>query len=233
MSAPILMNPGKQPVLQDDIESFVWVILFHVLQYTKHSIPLDNIQDIMFQVFDRFECVNGVYSGGRPKEHLCSMPFSFLGHGFKVIGNAPLTDLIFGLLSALAEWHRYVREQRVIHKDASATDDAEPSDAGQPKGFRINPEDLQLSNLNHVCRPPQPTLPGSQTLQLHGHTGVHVLFIKALTSNNWPDSDSAVNNLKDMAKEHLHRPDDRSVLGEPKRKRLKVETKFEAQSKTK
>lgn len=205
----MLMYPGKQHVLQDDIESFAWVILYVVLRYTKTSIPLHKLQGILVDIFDGYrQFEDGVCCGGRPKEHLCSSPMSFLGDSFKVIKNPPLTKLIPSLLKALNEWHLYDSARRIT-KDISHDDMQD--NAGRPKGFRIDPRDL---GHIHALGPRQPTLtPTSepQTLQLNDHKGVHALLANALTSNVWPDGDKTVYNLSSLE------------LQGPKRKRSKVQ----------
>lgn len=211
------MYPGKQHVLQDDIESFVWVILFLVLCHTKHSIPLNKLQGIVEDVFDSYRLENGVHSGGRPKEHLCSSPFSFLGHGFQVIGNAPLTGLIHGLLSAVAEWHQYARSQLLfkIHN-------AEPSNAGHHQSFSVDPKALQLHKHTNTPDPQPIPNPQPQTLQLYDHVGVFQLFIHALTNNGWPDCDQAVDDLKDIQDEHPRCPQGRGASQGPKKKQRMI-----------
>ena len=52
MSAQLLTDPYKGSVLQDDLESFLHVLLYFAIRYFKHNCPLNNVGRFMYEYFD-------------------------------------------------------------------------------------------------------------------------------------------------------------------------------------
>jgi len=67
MSILFLEMPDKLQDLQDDLESFVYVVLYQVLHYMNHN-KADNVCVIIQRVFnDYFINANGTIQGGAGK----------------------------------------------------------------------------------------------------------------------------------------------------------------------
>ena len=56
--------PNKLQDLQDDLESFIYVVLYHVLWYMIHN-KVDNVSPIIERVFNDY--TNGTIQGGAGK----------------------------------------------------------------------------------------------------------------------------------------------------------------------
>jgi hypothetical protein len=104
------MYPGKQHIVQDDIESFAYVVLYHALRYLKHS-ALSDLRKIMIDVFDDFDIDDaGVFKGGKGKSHFFSNYRITLGAKFKFISNSPLNSWFKYTISAVGQWHNHMME---------------------------------------------------------------------------------------------------------------------------
>jgi len=64
MSILLLEMPNKLQDLQDDLESFIYVVLYHVLWYMIHN-KVDNVSPIIERVFNDY--TNGTIQGGAGK----------------------------------------------------------------------------------------------------------------------------------------------------------------------
>lgn len=117
------MYPGKQHILQDDLESFVYVVLYHVLRYCNHS-SLENLADTMIKIFDDYT-VNaaGVYTGGLAKGTLFSNHQYVLGRRFNFFDNPHLNSWFKYCIRAVGEWHRHAM---AVMEDLVETTDALP-----------------------------------------------------------------------------------------------------------
>jgi len=100
MSILFLEMPDKLQDLQDDLESFVYVVLYHVLRYMNHN-KADNVRVIIQRVFDDyFINANGTIQGGAGKRIL----ESYIRHKFKVLRNPYLNDWLQFALKGVQDW---------------------------------------------------------------------------------------------------------------------------------
>jgi hypothetical protein len=101
------MDPGKPHVVQDDIESFIHVILYHSLRYLDHTASR-NLRYVMEKIFDDyFIDADGTYRGGLGKQNLFQKKSSVLGKNFHFTNNLALTHCINFSIRAVKEWHDY------------------------------------------------------------------------------------------------------------------------------
>jgi hypothetical protein len=107
ISAFNLMYPGKQHIIQDDLESFVYVALYHILRYCNHS-ALRKLEVRMVHIFDNFDVdKGGVYEGGQGKAALLDNHRFALGPNFNFINNPNLNSWFIFVVAAVAEWHAH------------------------------------------------------------------------------------------------------------------------------
>ena len=69
MSQAILRDPSKVHSIQDDMESFFWVILFVGLRYLRHNHPANQLTEDVAQIFEEFhpKSGTGAYRGAGPR----------------------------------------------------------------------------------------------------------------------------------------------------------------------
>jgi len=100
------MYPTKLHVVQDDIESFVILILYHALRYMRHN--AFDLKDIMFRVFDDGTVGPDGYSrGGQGKEALF-LRRQHIGKGLKFTDNEPITRWVDLAIGFVAQWQYHV-----------------------------------------------------------------------------------------------------------------------------
>jgi hypothetical protein len=106
MSIKLLLDPTDLHQLQDDLESFCYVVLYLALRYLPHN-KVPELRAIMANVF----------------EHQCNMPTAVVGGGGKALmvnsrafigkdldftDNEPLTSWIDVALRFVADWYAYL-----------------------------------------------------------------------------------------------------------------------------
>jgi hypothetical protein len=219
----ILKYPGKQHVVQDDIESFVWVALYHVLRYTRHSITINKLQDALVRTFDDYSYLDGVYKGGTGKDYLCSDRGrgSVLGENFMVEDNPALTSFVTTALDALKEWHTFIDPpvtndipQKTIRKQKSSTTESDL--------FFFDESDLPHEDVTPDLLQTTPAPIPLEKIQLRNHAGIAKAWLGALNLE-WPSGDKAKDNLPDDTSKGISskrgRGDDGTVVeGAPKKK---------------
>ncbi|KIL61118.1 hypothetical protein M378DRAFT_26204 [Amanita muscaria Koide BX008] len=102
ISTLLLKRPGKAHWLQDDIESFVLVVLYHGLRYANHN-KIDKLHYIMHRVFDDSYEVNGTIMGGVGK-HSMFLVGGYLSREYAFTGNPALTQWKQSAFKAIAQW---------------------------------------------------------------------------------------------------------------------------------
>ncbi|OBZ73860.1 hypothetical protein A0H81_06311 [Grifola frondosa] len=89
VSRAILDRDVRQPTIQDDLESFFYVLVYYSVRYLKHN--SEDVASFMLDFFDSYSFSNGEYSCGQCKRRTIQMPYS----------NGPIT----GKLSSPAKVH--------------------------------------------------------------------------------------------------------------------------------
>ncbi|KIM35930.1 hypothetical protein M413DRAFT_32159 [Hebeloma cylindrosporum] len=116
MSVKLLVDPTTLHELQDDLESFCYVVLYVALRYLPHNkVPL--LPVIMKEVFEYHYHVPDGVRGGAGKGALIHDGF-FIGRDLEFTDNRPLTSWIRIALRIIRDWldyrvqssrqHRYV-----------------------------------------------------------------------------------------------------------------------------
>lgn len=108
MSIRLLETYKKSNTLQDDLESFFWVVTYHILRYTNHNSnpSRTDLENKMYAIFDSSSSTRRNSWGGCGKLVLL-LRRVHLDHGFKVIDNEPLTSFFYKTLYHLQKWHRH------------------------------------------------------------------------------------------------------------------------------
>jgi len=113
MACLILQDRQKPHTIQDDIESFVYVVLYHSIRYLSHN-KSEDLELILDEFFDdkKFNR-GGLRVGGGHKLTWFRLrgdvyPFD----GFEVTNHAPLNDWITGSFDVVGEWLEVVGRSR-------------------------------------------------------------------------------------------------------------------------
>jgi len=158
MSSTLLMQPTKYHNLQDDLESFFYLVLYLSICKlpfaTQHGY---NKKAIIEDIFAHCTYVDtiGIYMGGAPKFAAILYFANSCLAGLSFTDNKPLTDLLISTVNALEE---YLDHMRAVEK---------------AKGNKTKTQDLKEE---------------FKTLNLHDHEYLIALFNKALGEVGWPDN---------------------------------------------
>ncbi|KIM35916.1 hypothetical protein M413DRAFT_449536 [Hebeloma cylindrosporum] len=105
MSIKLLKDPTDLHVLQDDLESFCYLVLYIALRYLPHN-KVSTLADIMKNVFENhYDLADGV-CGGLGKTSMVH-DRRFIGRDLKFTDNAPLTNWIEVALRIIKDWLDY------------------------------------------------------------------------------------------------------------------------------
>ncbi|GLB40038.1 hypothetical protein LshimejAT787_0705480 [Lyophyllum shimeji] len=170
MSCLLLSGHHSIHTIQDDMESFVYVVLYHGLRYflhsESHSVGL-HLQDV-FEY--RRKKDDGTSVGGKNKRRMMSQGTTFLGPDFH-FDSRPLTSWLKEAFRAVKQWIDHVEPPTLVDEESIL--DTTPGEAS-------------------------PTAPPSSTsakkLHLKDHAALTFLFSHCLSMPKWPD-DRPVNAL--------------------------------------
>jgi len=135
ISTLLLRKRGKCHWLQDDLESFVLLVLYHGLRYTRHN-KITRLSYIMRQVFDESFEDDGFMLGGECKYSMF-VAEAFIGEDLAFTDNPALTQWIQSALKAVKQWIIYAksrlaeRRDRPFHPSDGPTEELELRDHEQ------------------------------------------------------------------------------------------------------
>ncbi|KAG6823643.1 hypothetical protein H0H87_000609, partial [Tephrocybe sp. NHM501043] len=122
MSSHLLLGTHTIHTIQDDMESFVYVVLYHGLRYLEHNSTW-NVPDILNYIFDyERPDKDGMPRGGHHKANLFTDPYITLGYAFKFY-SGPLNHWWKQMRLAVHEWHHHVDVEQLAKVEM---DDTEP-----------------------------------------------------------------------------------------------------------
>jgi hypothetical protein len=99
------MDPTKQHSVQDDMESFIILVLYHGLRYMKHN--AFELRWIMSKVFDDSHVGPDGYTRGGDGKRALFMAGAYLDKNFEFTENKPMTYWINYAIDAVGEWLQY------------------------------------------------------------------------------------------------------------------------------
>ena len=106
MSIKLLTDPTDLHELQDDLESFCYVVIYLALRYLPHN-KVSVLPVIMKYVFEHhYNVPSGVF-GGNGKDNMVQRR-GYIGKDLEFTGNEPLTSWIDAALILFRDWYRFV-----------------------------------------------------------------------------------------------------------------------------
>ncbi|KAF9465123.1 hypothetical protein BDZ94DRAFT_1189655 [Collybia nuda] len=163
-----LLKPGKFHNVQDDMESFFHLVLYHGIKYLHHT-PLPNARATMVTIFD--ECSvdpNGTYRGGEAKLAMFTNR-RHISTEFEFIDNTPLTFWLNFAMDAIKEWINY-KMPPVVNSHPSLQD-----------------SHLSRRRPRTIPAAPQPLDPSLLTLK--DHNELAEMWEDTLSHPKWPGND--------------------------------------------
>ncbi|CAA7269074.1 unnamed protein product [Cyclocybe aegerita] len=159
MSSLILRYPEKVHDLQDDLESFFYVVLFFTLQYLPVNLSQAALVDLMQSVFEecRLDRDLGVDVGGIAKKHLI------------MDDDSKLRTLLFPGNRSLTRWFQRAGDPTPLHDSEDDADYETEDDSAQ------------------VPFTPQRQIPLPVNINLRDHNSFLQIFEKALNREHWSD----------------------------------------------
>jgi len=118
MSIKLLKDPTDLHELQDDLESFCYVVIYLALRYLPHN-KVSILPAIMANVFEHhYNVPTGVF-GGNGKDSMVASR-GYIGKDLAFINNEPLTSWIDVALRFLKDWYDYL-DQSIRYMPLGAT----------------------------------------------------------------------------------------------------------------
>ncbi|KAG6809810.1 hypothetical protein H0H87_011531, partial [Tephrocybe sp. NHM501043] len=107
MSSFLLKGTHTIHTIQDDMESFVYIVLYHALCYLGHNGQL-TVSTIFINMFDSEELdTDGTVLGGTNKKVLFNNPANILGYGFQ-FHSEPIDIWWNWVQPAVKQWHDHL-----------------------------------------------------------------------------------------------------------------------------
>ncbi|KAF8072160.1 hypothetical protein FPV67DRAFT_1667597 [Lyophyllum atratum] len=120
MSCLLLMERSKLHTIQDDIESFLYIVFYNCLRYLPHD-KRPELKLIMQKIFDDEDRLSdGTRLGGSNKMsllHAQGRYYLLRPKGLQLDNNAPLTGWLEHMLSVVNEWILAIEDQQVHEVD--------------------------------------------------------------------------------------------------------------------
>lgn len=154
--------------IQDDMESFVNVVLYHGLRYLDHT-NKPRVQWLLSKVFEEYQVdeFDGTITGGYSKAVIFRAPDFFFRPKLHFTNNRPLTIWLKSALPAIGQWHEYKNKIAV-----KGTCWESPKRLGRPVR-EMNESSMVLRDHDYLCE----------------------VWEAALDNPNWPENDEANDNL--------------------------------------
>ncbi|KAF8056974.1 hypothetical protein FPV67DRAFT_633928 [Lyophyllum atratum] len=105
MSCNLLSERRKIHTIQDDMESFVYVVLYYALRYFRHSEP-DSTAALIREIFEsQSTLLDGTVIGGRRKHGVINLGMRYLGNKYDFrFGSKPLDLWHRAAFEAVKDW---------------------------------------------------------------------------------------------------------------------------------
>lgn len=104
MSSEILWEPGKDHELQDDFQSFFWVLLWACIRYLPSSIPDADIAGTLFEIFDRYTRSSHGTTGGVKKRTIIQFGLVEIDRFFVLHNNPAAHDFLHNFCVNIQRW---------------------------------------------------------------------------------------------------------------------------------
>lgn len=117
MSIKLLTDPTDLHELQDDLESFCYVVIYLSLRYLPHN-KVSVLPAIMKHVFEHhYNVPTGVF-GGNGKDNMVQSR-GYIGEDLEFTNNKPLTAWIDSALTIIEDWYTSMRRWRRMKQSGS------------------------------------------------------------------------------------------------------------------
>ncbi|OBZ73640.1 hypothetical protein A0H81_06297 [Grifola frondosa] len=216
MSKAILDDKFRQPTVQDDLESFFYVLVYYSIRYLKHNDT--DVPSFMQYFFDSYSLYNGEYFCGSLKRLLIARTVLTQPNFQEVIfggdsGAHPLNKLIATMLSWLQGRYRIMKREQQLHDHPPSGTLITASTKNQaPRAVKHNKYTDHMGdsdnedevNSDGIEKPPAETsdlesleelAARSGATNLDGHRAMILLLCDSVTMDEWPKEDKLRDQL--------------------------------------
>ncbi|KAJ8475424.1 hypothetical protein ONZ45_g15614 [Pleurotus djamor] len=180
MSVQLSKQPSKVHTVQDDIESFFWVVVYHAIRYSLHDQA--DVSTLIRKLFD--ECfMDGPQATGGTQKSMLINESNLDGRrlNFECV---PLTSFVFKFRTHLEDLARE-HTRKLREEEAKAISERERKNSSKP------PKNVSGRSLRNDAGPSESSSSSTNVIDKKAHSTVSKLFKDALAST-WPKSDKAV-----------------------------------------
>ncbi|KAJ8519090.1 hypothetical protein ONZ45_g3926 [Pleurotus djamor] len=201
MSVELSAQPDKCHSVQDDIESFFWVVFYHAIRYAAHDYP--DVRSVISKVFDECYFHASKVVGGTAK-HMLITKGTVDSRRVNFSCDA-LDDFIYDSRALLAEEEvNKIQAQRQTRVRRAATKEEKKKASGKRRSKKDSHNSDEEGNGQPGPSSTQPTISDS-------HADYVALFKRALKCD-WPEDDAAV----DYYQKQVERDRTRFVPAQPR-----------------
>ncbi|OBZ73639.1 hypothetical protein A0H81_06292 [Grifola frondosa] len=208
MSSAILDDKCRRPIIEDELESFFYVLVYYGVRYLEHN--SEDVASFMLAFFDSYSFSNGEYSCGSTKRsaiHHGELKWPdgrdvlFTGEGSHP---HPLNDLIATMLPWFQGRYRLMELQQKRRKPSSSGTHVEAQGESENNEYAdfVMDEDLQDANAVNSTRQKDMTNADSDEVtfataasNLYGHRAMRQLLRQAVKTAIWPSKDKVGDQL--------------------------------------
>ncbi|OBZ73895.1 hypothetical protein A0H81_06304 [Grifola frondosa] len=208
MSSAVLDDKSRRPMIEDELESFFYVILYYGVRYLKHNSK--DVASFMAYFFDSYSFANGEYSCGFPKRAAVHCGELQWPDGRDVLFASegshahPLNDLIETMLPWFqGRYHVMVREKELRERSASDKQVKGRSKTETNKYADVMlGEDIDYEDHDDSMKGEGEPYAGGDAIKfakaasnLDEHRAMRVLLRRAVKCASWPQNDKSGDQL--------------------------------------
>ncbi|OBZ73898.1 hypothetical protein A0H81_06301 [Grifola frondosa] len=203
MSSAILDDKSRRPMIEDELESFFYVLLYYAVRYLKHNSK--DVASFMLAFFDSYSFTNGEYGCGFAKRaaiRLGELSWSdnreivFAGEGSH---RHPLNDLISTMLPWFRGRYQMMKHEKQLREQPTSGTDAQTKGQSQAKANKyaahVMDEDTDDEDDDDSTEDEDKTKFVKAASNLSGHRAMRLLLRKAVRTANWPSDDKLGDQL--------------------------------------
>ncbi|OBZ74000.1 hypothetical protein A0H81_06312 [Grifola frondosa] len=202
-SSAILDDKRRRPMIEDELESFFYVLVYYGVRYLKHN--SEDVASFMLAFFERCSFSNGEYSCGLDKRlaiHSGKLKWTdnrkivFKGEGSR---RHPLNHLIATMLPWFqGRYHMMERERELLEESTSGTDTQAET---QTNNYAAFVTDKDIDDEDDDSTENEAGSNGGEikfvkaASRLNSHRAMRLLLRKAVKTANWPSDDKLGDQL--------------------------------------
>ncbi|OBZ73785.1 hypothetical protein A0H81_06420 [Grifola frondosa] len=206
MSSAILDDKARRPMIEDELESFFYVLVYYSVRYLGHNST--DVASFMLDFFDSYSFTNGEYSCGQGKRRALenavlkwcdNQKIVFTGEGSRP---HPLNDLIATMLPWFQGRYRMMEREQELRQPSTSGTDAQAKGQSETQTNKyaafVTDEDIG-EELGKSAKNRKKTAAdedaAAAAANLKGHRTMRLLLRQAVKTAIWPSDDKLGDQL--------------------------------------